>query len=181
MGTLSIALPPRERQTAFNERRWSELLADTELARYPGRIETDRHGHIVMTPPPSPRHGSLQSKIAHLLHVRAPSGRVITECPISTADGVKAADVAWATAATMGELGERVSFPRAPELCVEVLSPGNTEAEIREKVALYFDAGAREVWTCAESGAMTFLRAGETTTSPSSELFPDFPSQVVLS
>jgi Uma2 family endonuclease len=64
---------------------------------------------------------------------------------------------------------------------VEVLSPGNTDAEIREKVALYFDAGAREVWTCAESGAVTFIRTGETTASPSSHLFPDFPSQVVLS
>lgn len=181
MGTLSIALPPRERQTVFNERRWSELLADTELARYPGRIETDRHGHIVMTPPPSPRHGSLQSEIAHLLRVRITNGRVITECPVSTADGVKAADVAWASAETMRELGERVSFPRAPELCVEVLSPGNTAEEIREKIELYFDAGAREVWTCAESGAVTFLHAGETTASSSSHLFPDFPSQVVLS
>jgi Uma2 family endonuclease len=181
MGTLTIELPPRERQTAFNERRWSELLADTELARFPGRIETDRHGHIVMTPPPSPRHGSLQSEIAYLLRVRAPNGRVITECPISTADGVKAADVAWASPATMRELGERVSFPRAPELCVEVLSPGNTDEEIGEKITLYFDAGAHEVWTCAESGVVTIFRAGETTAFTASLLFPDFPSPIVLS
>jgi Uma2 family endonuclease len=181
MGTLSIELPPRQRQTAFNERRWSELLADTELARFPGRIETDRHGHIVMTPPPSPRHGSLQSEIAHLLRVRISNGRVITECPISTADGVKAADVAWASAGTMRELGERVSFPRAPELCVEVLSPGNTDEEIREKIILYVDAGSHEVWTCTESGVVIFFRTGETTAVTSSLLFPDFPSQIVLS
>lgn len=181
MGTLSIELPPRQRQTAFNERRWSELLADTELARYPGRIETDRHGHVVITSLPSPSHGSLQSEMAHLLHVRARDGRVITGCPISTADGVKAADVAWASPATMRELGERVSFPRAPELCVEVLSPSNTDEEIREKITLYFDAGALEVWTCAESGVVTFFRAGETTAFTSSLLFPDFPLPIVLS
>jgi hypothetical protein len=84
-------------QTALNLRRWAELLADRELARVEGRIETDRHGHIIMSPPPAPRHGSFQLEIGHLLRTLMPSGRVLTECPISTADGVKAADVAWAS------------------------------------------------------------------------------------
>jgi Uma2 family endonuclease len=37
-------------------------------------------------------------------------------------------------------------FPFAPDLAVEVLSPGNTAREINEKVAMYFAAGARAVW-----------------------------------
>ena len=37
-------------------------------------------------------------------------------------------------------------FPFAPDLAVEVLSPGNTVREINEKVAMYFGAGARAVW-----------------------------------
>ena len=97
MATLTIELPPQHEQTAFNLRRWSELLADPELARIEGRIETDRHGHIIMSPPPAPSHGSYQSEIAHLLRGIVSEGRVITVCPISTADGVKAADVAWAS------------------------------------------------------------------------------------
>jgi hypothetical protein len=32
-------------------------------------------------------------------------------------------------------LGSRVCFPKSPEICVEILSPSNTEAEIREKMA----------------------------------------------
>jgi Uma2 family endonuclease len=181
MRGLTIELPPQRAQNAFNEARWLELVADPDLARFEGRVETDRHGQIIRTPPPSPKHGSYQSEIAHVLRIRTSQGRVLTECPVSTADGVKAADVAWASAETMRELGERVLFPRAPEICVEVKSPRNSEAELREKAALYFDAGALEVWVCSESGVMTFWRAGETTPIPASMTFPDFPSQVVLS
>jgi len=40
---------------------------------------------------------------------------------------------------------------------VEVLTPGNTNAEIQEEAGLYFDAGAREVWVCAADGAVSLL------------------------
>ncbi len=180
MATLSITLPTQQRQTAFNLRRWGELLADAGLAKVEGRIETDRHGHILMTPPPAPRHGSFQSEVAHLLRTLIPHGRVLTECPISTADGVKAADVAWASVEVVRDLGNRACFPRSPELCVEVLSPGNTEAEILEKVALYFDAGAREVWLCETSGGMKFLASATGRPLKQSRLCPQFPRRVEL-
>ena len=182
MATLTIELPSHEAQRAFNERRWADLCADPELARIEGRIETDRHGHIIMTPPPAAQHGMFQSEIARLLGNQAPHGRVVTECPISTADGVRAADVAWASPDAIRELGDGICLPRAPEVCVEVLSPSNTKAEIREKTALYFDAGAKEVWICAESGAMTFFHAGGGNAPMSvSQIFPDFPAQITLS
>ena len=47
MAMLTLELPPRKTQTAFNMERWAELLADRELAKVEGRIETDRHGHII--------------------------------------------------------------------------------------------------------------------------------------
>lgn len=156
------------------------MLPDRELARVEGRIETDRHGHIIMSPPAAPSHGSFQVEISRLLWNLLPEGRVLTECPISTADGVKAADVAWASPERMRELGEQVCFPRAPEICVEVLSPRNTEAEIQEKMALYFDAGAKEVWLCAQSGAMSFFSPGATRPMRASKVCPQFPKQVEL-
>jgi Uma2 family endonuclease len=179
MATMTIELPPQARQTELNLRRWAELLGDPELAKVEGRIETDRHGHIIMSPPPRPNHGWLQSRIAHLLQTLMPEGETLTECPISTADGVKAADVAWASPPSMKALGNRVCFPRSPEICVEVLSPGNTPDEIKEKMMLYFDAGAAEVWICSESGAIRFFDktmadAGD------SKLCPQFPKQIDL-
>jgi Uma2 family endonuclease len=182
MGALTIELPPQRTQTAFNLHRWSELLRDPALAKIEGRIETDRYGHIIMSPPPAASHGSYQFRIGALLDRSMHSGRVLTECPISTADGVRAADVAWASTERMQELGELTCFPRAPEICVEVLSPGNTVAEIREKSALYFDAGATEVWHCSVSGMMTFLTSTDVADTPLavSRLCPDFPAHVNL-
>jgi Uma2 family endonuclease len=178
--TLTIELPQHQAQNDCNLRRWAELLADPELARFEGRIETDRHGHIIMSPPPAPSHSSFQSEIAYLLRSLMAQGRVLTECPISTADGVKAADVAWASPDCMRQLGNRVCFPKSPEICVEVLSPSNTEAEIREKMALYFDAGSREVWLCADSGAVSFFGSGTAQPMRASELCPQFPEQIGL-
>jgi Uma2 family endonuclease len=180
VATLTISLRPQRAQTVFNLRRWDELLADAELAKVEGRIETDRHGHILMSPPPAPDHGSFQVEIGHLLRSLIPQGRVLTECPISTADGVRAADVAWVSAESLRDLGNRACFPRAPELCVEVLSPGNTDEEIREKVGLYFDAGAREVWLCDAQGHMKFLGSAAGRPLKRSGLCPQFPKVVQL-
>ena len=181
MPGLNITLPSQESQTEANIRRWEELLRDPDLARIPGRIETDRHGHIIMSPPPSPDHGSLQVEIAYLLRTLMPQGRTISECPISTADGVKAADVVWVSPQTMRELGRvRACFPKAPEICVEVLSPGNTETEISEKMALYFDAGAREVWICGLAGNIEFYTSADSAPQRASALCPQFPARVDL-
>src|SRR5437870_2472177 len=135
MATLTIELPDHRAQAAFNLRRWEELLAEPELARFEGRIETDRYGRMITIAPPAPTHGGFQFEIGYLLRRLMRRGRVLTECPISTADGVKAADVAWASARCMAELGKRKCFLKAPEICVEVLSPSDTEAEIQEKMA----------------------------------------------
>jgi Uma2 family endonuclease len=180
MGTLTIELPAQESLTVTNLRRWAEVLSDPQLARFEARVETDRFGHVIMSPPPSAHHGSYQFRIGVLLDQFMKSGRVVTECPISTADGVKAADVAWASRERVEELGENVCFPRAPEICVEVVSPANTEAELRDKMALYFDAGAKEVWQCTDSGKVKFFREGEVRPQLNSELCPSFPAHVEL-
>jgi Uma2 family endonuclease len=179
MSNLTIELPPEADQTEFNLRRWAELLADPEVTKIEWRVETDRFGHIIVIPPPAPKHGCFQAEISFLIRTLMPGGQTITECPISTADGVKAADVAWASPECMAELGNQSCFPRSTEICVEVLSPDNREREIREKMALYFDAGAKEAWVCARSGAMSFFGPGPSPLS-TSILCPDFPLQIKL-
>lgn len=180
MATLTIKLPSQRAQTDFNLRRWAELLEDPELAKIEGRVEMDRYGHVIMSPPPAANHGRLQARIAILLDRHMGGGHVLTECPISTADGVRAADVAWASPERMKELGNRVCFARSPEICVEVISPGNTDGEIREKMALYFDAGASEVWLCENSGKMKFFLSPTAPSTRASKLCADFPAQVQL-
>ncbi len=177
---LTIKLPPHDTQTDFNLRRWDELLADRELAKIEGRVESDRFGHVIMSPPPAANHGSYQYQIARRLDDLMRRGRVLTECPISTADGVRAADVAWASPQRVRELGNRACFPHAPEICVEVLSPGNTDEEMQEKIALYFDAGAQEVWLCEIFGALKFHLSAGAPPVAASKMCPGFPAQIEL-
>jgi hypothetical protein len=82
-------------RTAFNLAVWDKIVANPEFAAMPYRFETDEHGQIILSPPPAPTHGNKQSKICSLLWRFFPGGEVISECPISTRKGVKAADVAW--------------------------------------------------------------------------------------
>ena len=121
-------------QTAFNLRRWEEVQADPDLANLPHRIETDRYGNIVMPPPSGMPHATAQAEMAHLLRTLLPEGIVATECPISTADGVKAADVAWLSASRRSET-TRICLTVAPEICVGIMSPSNSKQELLEKAA----------------------------------------------
>jgi Uma2 family endonuclease len=178
MVALTIELPVQKNQTTFNLRRWAEVLDDPTLAKIEGRIETDRHGHIVMSPPPAFGHGRYQSEIAYLLRTLTPDGTVVTECPISTLEGVKAADIAWISDVRLSEIGENICLTEAPEICVEVLSPRNTRAEMAEKKALYFAAGAQEVWFCDQKGRMTFFRGAKSEAQTTSGVCPDFPRRL---
>lgn len=47
-------------------------------------------------------------------------------------------------------------------------------------MGLYFDAGAKEVWLCARSGAMSFFTSAAAPAWHASELCPQFPRQVEL-
>jgi len=156
MATLTLELPSLKSQTASNLRRWAELCVDPELAKFQGLIETDRHGHIIMTPPAEANHGESQSEVVYLLRSLLPHGRVVTDCPISTADGVKVADAAWATPERVKERAGQPCYLRGPEICIEVISSSNTKREIQEKMTLYFNSGAKEVWICSRRGGDVF-------------------------
>jgi len=64
---ITIELPDLASQTRLNLARWTAILADRELAKLPYRIETDQHGHLLMSPPPAPLHGQRQVEVALLL------------------------------------------------------------------------------------------------------------------
>ncbi len=175
---ITIELSRRDEVLELNRRRWEELVNDPELARIPGRVETNRHGQILMSPPPSGAHSSLQGRILLELNARL-SGRVLPECPISTLDGVRAADVGWYSVERFREVDGQSVFETAPEICVEVASPSNSAQELAEKASLYFEAGACEVWICDLEGRMGFfLKNDPLTKARQSVLCPDFPARM---
>jgi len=156
---------------------WQDICAHPALQDLPFKVETDRWGHILMSPA-SNRHARLQSLIARLLDRVMTEGEAFVECSIMTTEGVKVADVAWARADFLHRFSDADPYPQAPEILVEVLSPSNTRAEMEQKKALYFARGAREVWLCAEDGTVVFYNNARGLER--SLLAPDFPTQVAL-
>lgn len=141
--------------------RWAEVCRDASLQDLPYKIELNAWGKIEMSPA-SYRHGLLQGAVAVELGRQLPGGCVIAECPVMTEIGVRVPDVAWASDAFVRGNGETTPCPTAPEICVEIRSPANTDAEISAKTRTYLTAGAHEVWVVDESGAIRYFdSAGE--------------------
>jgi len=132
-------------------RRWQQLANDPLVAAIPFKVELNERGAIEVSPPTT-RHGVIQAFIARELARQRPEGTAITECPVETEIGVRVPDVVWASPAFMQRHGAESTFRTAPDLCIEVLSPTNTSAEIAEKVQAYLAAGASEVWIVGSDG-----------------------------
>ncbi len=177
---LQLQLPSHAEALALNRVRWAEVHADPSLAAIPSRIETNGYGQIIMTPPPSGPHCVRQFKIAMQLQ-NCLGGSAMTECPISTIDGVRAADAAWYSSERYRQVTGQLAFEVAPEICVEILSPRNSDAELQHKRQLYFDAGALECWICDLEGRMTYYHRDQPDTSTTqSKLCPQFPNIINL-
>ena len=135
--------------------RWAEILRDPSLQDLPYKIELSARGKIEMSPA-SNRHALLQAHLAAEFARQLAGGRPLTECSVLTEIGVRVPDVAWASMEFLAAHADATPFPAAPELCVEIISPSNSEEEISEKIRAYLAAGAREVWIVDEDGSIAY-------------------------
>lgn len=135
--------------------RWAELLNDPSLRDLPYKIEMNLWGKVEMTPA-SFWHGRLQGSISAQLAQQLPDGESLTEVPILTNIGVRVPDVAWGSRAYLKANADASPANRAPEICVEIISPTNADDEIQQKIRAYLAAGAHEVWIVAEEGTLTY-------------------------
>ncbi|MBI5472850.1 MAG: Uma2 family endonuclease [Ignavibacteriae bacterium] len=138
---------------------WAEVIRNPLLRNLPFKIELTKYGQLLMSPA-SNKHGMTQGDTIAEIRKRRKSGRVIAECSIQTSDGVKVADVAWASDEFLKKFGDETPYPQSPELCIEIISPSNSKEEIAQKIDLYFARGAAEVWTISEDRKVQYYRAG---------------------
>jgi Uma2 family endonuclease len=175
MSVLQELKPIRDYH-AFNAARWEEVIADPALESLGQRIETNRFGIILMSPNPGIDHGGWQADGGYLLRTLLPEGKVLTECPISTSEGVKLADAVWISKERLAKSRRKNVLTIAPEICIEILSPTNRRGEIEEKKRLYFETGAEEVWIVGLKGQVNFFHR-DTPDKPArtSRRCPEFP------
>jgi Uma2 family endonuclease len=136
--------------------RWEELSRDPSLQDLPYKIELNAWGKVEMSPTAVP-HAWLQAEVTVSLRQQLRDGVALTECPVLTTIGIRVPDVAWASTTFMRQHAGVSPLPQAPEICVEVLSPSNVDAEITEKTRAYLAAGAVEVWWVAQNGTIRFF------------------------
>ncbi len=120
--------------------------------RYAGQLYELVHGRAIEVSPS----GVLASIVAR--RVGAALGAFVDAHrlgEVTTADGgywlsphdLRVPDAAFISTSKLQTLAEPDKYaPFAPDLAVEVVSPGNTASEIREKIDLYFAAGTQIVW-----------------------------------
>lgn len=110
-------------------------------------------GELIMMSPGKGRHGAVGARITKLLAgyvdtnalgivFDSSAGYVVSRTP----DTVREPDVSFLTTESLKGQDLDAFLEGAPDLAVEVLSPSNTAAEMRDKMADYFDAGCRVAW-----------------------------------
>jgi Uma2 family endonuclease len=125
-------------------KRWRALCADPTFEDLAAKIELTEWGEILMSPV-GKTNGLLAARIARVLE-DALGGRTMVEVGVATDLGVRVPDVAWCSSAFLAAHPEEAPLGGAPELCVEIASPGDARPKLREKAAAYVGAGATEAW-----------------------------------
>ncbi len=106
-----------------------------------------RHGEPFLVPPPIHRHYRVQHRLTRLLgRAAGDAGEVGTELgfrPLGDRE-YRIADVAFLAKDRWDSIDQYLMG--SPDLVVEVLSPSNTAAEMRDKRKLCLETGSREFW-----------------------------------
>jgi Uma2 family endonuclease len=134
-------------------RRWNALAADPES---PDRYELTEFGELVLSPRPTNDHQAVAFAVGVQLTQQL-GPRAATEIALYTDRGIRVPDVVWMPPARWAEYKGQTPFPVVPDVCVEVLSPGNTREEILMKAGAYLRGGAREVVVVGLRGGVEFF------------------------
>lgn len=134
----------------------SDLLTADDLAKQPNdgaRYELVK-GILQKMPPAGFEHGIRAAEIGSRLNVHVKTHQLGYVCGAETGfkiaqnpDTVRAPDAAFVSQASIEHQGiVRGYWEGAPDLAVEVISPGDTYAEVAEKVEEWLTAGCIMVW-----------------------------------
>jgi Uma2 family endonuclease len=145
MSVVATAPPPEAEKT---------LLTAEELWRMPrdGRRYELVKGELVEMTPVGPRHGGIARRLggklgdftdAHQLGATMVETGFCLEC---RPDTVRAPDVSFLSRERVPPEDHEGFVPGAPDLAVEIVSPGEQDADVQDKVMDYLAHGTRLVW-----------------------------------
>ncbi len=107
-----------------------------------------RHGDPVKLPPLRLGHALIQENLRALLKQAAgDAGLVLVELGFRIGDrNYRVSDVAYFSRERLGAQDPRRPFYGAPDMVIEILSPSNTAADVRDRRKLCLENGSAEFW-----------------------------------
>jgi Uma2 family endonuclease len=123
-----------------------------EIAR--GKRAELIQGKVIWMTPAGTEHGFYAMDLGSEIRVFVKRQKLGIVCAAETGfrmanDMVRAPDVAFLSNEKLKSIGGALPqkfFPGAPDLAVEVVSPGDTAEEIESKVGDWFQGGTQQVW-----------------------------------
>jgi Uma2 family endonuclease len=104
-------------------------------------------GELIMAPSPVPKHQGISAETYVVLRGLIPNGKLFY-APIDVyldEGNVVQPDILWVAEGGQCQITDK-RLVGAPDLIVEILSPGTTRRDRREKYELYERFGVREYW-----------------------------------
>jgi Uma2 family endonuclease len=143
-----------------------------QFARLPEPLDGSKQelvkGVIITMPPPGGRHGACFAKIARVLGNHVDSGQLGHVTSNDTGfilergpDTVRGPDVSFWSRARLPELSDEY-VAIAPDLAIEVISPGDHFGRVQKKIAQYQQAGVVTTWIVdPDDRSVTVYRLGQ--------------------
>jgi len=128
------------------------LMTVDEYRQLPDRedvIQELHWGMVVTMCRPKMRHAKLQLRLVELLRPKVGHlGIIAAEVAFRALPeyDLRGADVAYVSQQRWDATDDDDNLRGSPELVIEVLSPSNTRAEIRQKAVLCLSSGTQEFW-----------------------------------
>jgi Uma2 family endonuclease len=149
----ALAFLPHDRgEQAMDVQTKMMTVAEFEALPEDGSRHELVRGELLEMPPPKPIHGLIMSGIFAALFSFVTSkklGLVIMEAgikPFPNEATIYGVDIGYFSADRVAIHSLNEYLPMAPDIAVEVISPGNTEDEIDGKIADYLRGGSQLVW-----------------------------------
>jgi Uma2 family endonuclease len=153
---------------------WAKLAQDEQSPDY---YELTEHGELVLSPRAETNHQRLCAEIAFQLRSQLEGEAVVEAAVLTTTAGLRVPDVVWMPQARWNQLS-RNSVLQAPELVVEVLSPGNRTPEMNHKIQGYLNSGVQEVIIVGLTGKIDYIRQDGVHTTSMFTLTLSLPPQL---
>ena len=134
--------------------RWAELAQDVQSPDY---YELTEYGELVWSPRAETNHQRICSSLVRQLSQQLGEEAVQEVAVLTTTAGLRVPDVVWMPQDRWNQLPAH-AVVQAPELVVEVLSPGNRKPAMNHKIQGYLQSGVKEVIVIGLTGTIEYIR-----------------------